>query len=267
MVALIEQEVSYDVAQSPLADINGNFQNYINGHKRTDLASNVKILVLPSRDEIPLGEVAQYESAKAKHYYVGRDSTILQRFASDSANLFHVSQANPRRNIQTRFLQQSAGIENVPEKTIVDRVPSAALTIEEAMFIVRLRHVLLTEYFMESADIGLATMSHGVEYNVKQSTEATEILLSRNSSAVRQVVDCYRTAKEVFDGFVKEFARVHLYQHIRPYVPSSSHEGRDALYKRLMKNKDLFRVEETDYGNLSHCFRMFFLERQSLVMC
>ena len=49
---------------------------------------------------------------------------------------------------------------------------------------------------------------------------------------------------------MKDFVRGHLYQDIREHVPSSTREGRDALYRRLQENKELFRVEESDFGDL-----------------
>jgi molecular chaperone HtpG len=66
--------------------------------------------------------------------------------------------------------------------------------------------------------------------------------------AVKMVVESYRTAKDVFDGFVKDFAREHLYPQIRDHVPSSSRQGRDAFYKRFKENKELSRYEESEFG-------------------
>src|ERR1043165_4047151 len=68
--------------------------------------------------------------------------------------------------------------------------------------------------------------------------------------AARMVVECYQTARDVFDGFVKDFVREHLYTHIRDHVPSSTRQGRDALYKRLKENKELFRYEESEFGEV-----------------
>lgn len=68
--------------------------------------------------------------------------------------------------------------------------------------------------------------------------------------AAQMVVECYKTARDVFDGFVKDFVREHLYPQIRNYVPSSTRQGRDALYKRLKENKELFRYEESEFGDV-----------------
>ena len=47
---------------------------------------------------------------------------------------------------------------------------------------------------------------------------------------------------------MKDFVREHLYPQIRDYVPSSTKQGRDALYQRLKENRELFRLQESDYG-------------------
>lgn len=250
LAAMIEAEVSIDMAQRPEADQNQQFQQFILSHGKFDLAGNVKITVLPSRDEVRLAGVMDYEPAKTKHYYVGRDDTILKRFGNEQTNLFHVSQANPRRKLQHRYLSDIAKLEQVPEKTIVDRIPSSQLTIDEAMFLVRLRGILLDDYLMPDVDAAFAEISHGVAFDVQKKDEVLYISIAKNLPAVTMVVECYRTARDVFEGFVKDFVREHVYPNIRDHVPSSTRQGRDALLRRLQQNKELFRLHESDYGEV-----------------
>lgn len=250
LVALIEGEVSADIAKTSAADGNQQFQSYILAHSLFQLAEQVTISALPSGAMVPLGMVSTYEPNKPKHFYVGQDATILKRFASDQANLFHVSQTNPRRKLQLRYLTQIAKLEQVPEKTIVDKVPERDLTFEEAMFIVRLRGILLDDYLMPDVDASFATISHGVAFHVEKQDSALHISIARGIPAVAMVVECYMTARDVFDGFMKDFVREHLYPHIRDHVPSSTKQGRDALYKRLKENKELFRIQEGDFGEI-----------------
>jgi molecular chaperone HtpG len=250
MVELIQSEVSKDLAEVPSANQNQLFQQYILSHGRIELAKNVSITVLPARTEVALGKLLEYQPKTPKHFYSGRDATILQRFASEQANLLHVSQTNPRRNLQLRYLQQKLSISEVPEKTIVDRITGVNLSIEEAMFLVRLRGVLLDDYLMPDVDAAFAVISHGVAFHVEALGTTLQISISKDMPAVRMVVECYKTARDVFDGFVKDFVREHLYPHIRNYVPSSTRQGRDALYRRLKENKELFRYEESDFGKV-----------------
>ena len=114
----------------------------------------------------------------------------------------------------------------------------------------RLRGVLLDDYLMPDIDAAFATISHGVAFHEEPKDDALHISIARNLPTVRMVVECYRTARDVFDGFVKDFVREHLYPRIRNYVPSSTKQGRDALYQRLKANKELFRLQESDYGKI-----------------
>jgi molecular chaperone HtpG len=249
LVSLIEAEVSKDLAETWAADQNQQFQQFILSQGMTSLAKNVTIDVLPARDEdVKLSEVKDFERDKATHYYTGRDSTILQRFANEQANLFHVSQVNPRRNLQLRYLRQISGIQEVPEKTIVDRIPATQLTVDEAVFLVELRGILLDDYFMPDVDVAFATISHGIAMHVEKEGDVLHISIARGMPAVRIVVESYRAAREVFHGFVVDFVRQHIYPQIRDYVPSSTRQGRDALYRRLKENEELFRYEQSDFG-------------------
>ena len=248
LVELIEAEASVDIAGSDAADGNQQFQQYILAHGLITLAHKVKISVRPAEVMVALGDINEYEPSKTKHFYDGQDSTILKRFANEKTNLFHVSQANPRRKLQLRFLNQIVQLEQVPEKTIVDKISATQLTIEEAMFLVRLRGVLLDDYLMPDVDAGFATISHGVSFHVEQKDETLHISIARDLQAVSMVIECYKTARDVFGGFVKDFVRAHLYPHIRDHIPSSTKQGRDALYRRLKENRELFRLQDSDYG-------------------
>ena len=251
LVTFIEEVCSLAIADHAAADINQQFQRHILAKGKTELAKNVRIFVRPSEDMIPLADVSEYEPDKSKYYYTGTDPTTLTRFASERSNLLQVSQNNPRRELQMKYLTRHTKIGRVPERTLVDRIPATELTLDEAMFLVRLRGVLLDDYVIGDAEVSLADISHGVEFHTEAKGDTLqEIAISRTAPAVRMVVECYRNARDVFTGFVKDFVREHLYPHIRPYVLSSTQQGRDALYQRLKANKELFQLQESDYGEI-----------------
>jgi len=255
LVAMIEAEASKDMAETHAADRNQQFQQYILSQGLIPLAKNVKITVLPARDkEVTLGEVKGYEPSKKKLFYTGQDATILQRFGSEQANLFHVSQANPRRKLQLRYLREISGIEEVPEKPIVDHIPPAQLTLDEAMFLVQLRGVLLDDYFMPDIEAAFAKISHGVTLHIEKEGDILRIAIDHEMPAVRMVVESYRAAHEVFPGFVIDFVRQHIYPQIRDHVPSSTRLGRDALYRRLKENEELFRYDRSEFGEAESVF-------------
>ena len=250
LVALVEAEVSVDLANTSAADNNQQFQQYILSKNLIRLARKVSISVQPSSDMIALGEVSDYELEKTKQYYAGKDAAVLSRYANERANLFHVSQTNPRRNLQLRFLSQFTDVQEVPEEPLVDRVPQTELTLEEAMFLISVRHVLLDDYLMPDIETHLATISNGVAVDVKSEADILHISIERSLPTVGVVTEYYRTARDVFEGFVKDFVRDQIYPHIRNRVPSSQKQGHDALYQRLRANKELYRLEEGDYGEI-----------------
>ena len=237
-----------DLAEAEAADTNQQFQQYILAKGLTGLARRVRISVLPGNKMIDLGEVETFEAEKQRHYYTGQDKTILKQFAGERLNLFHVSSTNPRRKLQTRFLARVAGLKEVPERTIVKKISATELTIEEAMFLVRLRSILLDDYLMPNIDVGFANISHGVDFHTKKVGERIEVSIARAISSVTTVVECYTNARDVFDGFAKDFVREYIYPHVKEYVPSSMRQGRDELYRRLKENRELFRLQESDYG-------------------
>ena len=49
---------------------------------------------------------------------------------------------------------------------------------------------------------------------------------------------------------MKDFVRVQIYPKIQQFVPSSTRDGVDALRKLLQRNRELYRYEETDLGDL-----------------
>ena len=247
---MVEAEASRNIAKTDAADQNLHFQQYILSHGLTQLARNVTVSVLPSRLDIALGALAAWEPDKGKLFYAGRDQTVLQRFASEQTSLIHVSQTTPRRTLQLRYLGSILGIDRVPETVIVDRISGTALSFEEAMFLVRLRGVLLDDYLMPDVDLAFASISHGVAVHVERTSRGLDVSIARDMPAAGMVVECYTTAREVFEGFVKDFAREHLYGHVRDHVPSSKREGRDALYRRLKQNKELFRYDESEFGEV-----------------
>ena len=250
LVDIIEAEISSDIANTGQADNNEAFQRYILSKGRIALAKNIGINVRPAEEMVPLGEVEEHEPEKTRHYYLGRDATILNQFANQQANLFHLSQANPRRTLQLKYLNQYTNLGEVPDETRVNEIPASELSLEEAVFLVRLRGVLLDDYLMSDCDASFADISHGVQFHLESRQETLHISIARDFPAVGLVIECYKTSRDVFDGFVKDFVRQHLYPHIRNYVPSSTKQGSDALVQRLKANKEMFRLQESDYGEI-----------------
>ena len=265
LVRMAEATISDVIADDDAADRNTAFLEYVLAEGKLHLAHRVAIQALPDDQHLPLGQVMDRYRDKKLYYYAGRDQSILQTFASDQACVLHVSQQNPRRKLQLRYLKEILHVEEVPDRpTITREYRPAELLLSEASFLARLLFVLTEDYLLADVDIAFADISHGVTAVVSKDGDLVRIRVARASPAVRAVVGTYTSAREVFDGFVKDFARNHLYQRIAPYMPSSTRQGVDALVKLLQRNRELYRYDDSELGDLEPLLGDFLSGEKSL---
>lgn len=251
IISMIERAMSETLAELDAADRNPAFLQYIASSGRTDLAKRVTIEVLPGNNNVALDQITQFSKGRKLFYYTGRDQTILQTFAHEESWLLHVSQNNPRKQVQLNYIRNVLKIEEVPDKaTIIRKFKATELSLEEASLLARIAATLSDDYLLPNVDISFAEISHGVAVLVSKNGDSVEIDLARNSATVAPVLETYRSAYEVFGGFVKDFVRNHLYQRISKFVPSSTREGAEALAKLLQRNRELYRYEESELGDL-----------------
>lgn len=250
IVNIAEKIVSEQLSKFDLADNNQHFLNYIVNQFRYDLASNVKIEMKPDSRMLMLHEVDSKIEGKDTLYYGGRDQSTINHFANENTNLLHLSQSNPRRKIQIYVIRQK-GVQEVPDSpSIREVIDKKDLSMAEVAFMLRITSVLAEDYLLKDADVRYAKISHGVPSMVKKEGEAVSIYLAQDTASVQQVLQTYQTAYEVFGGFVKDFVRNYLYQKFSQYVPSSTRSGAETLHKILLKNRELFKYESTDLGEL-----------------
>ncbi len=255
LVSMVEAEVSRSVADNTLADRNSAFQQYILSHGKTEWAGNVSVEVLPLDKPIALGAVRDECHGKKLHHYAGRDQSILRMFASEDSRLVHISQSNPRRKLQLRYVTNVLSIPEVPDRaTVLEEYSQLQLTMGEAALLIRVALVVADDYLLPNVKLSFARISHGVQFLVSKEPDDLQIKVARDAATVRQVVECYETAREVFDGFVKDFVRSYIYPQISQYVPSSTREGTEALQKLLQRNRELYRYEESELGDLEPLF-------------
>jgi len=111
-------------------------------------------------------------------------------------------------------------------------------------------NILNEDYLIADSKVYIADISHQVPSSVDYEDNTVIIHLSRQSSAVKQVLQVYDTDWQLFPSFIKDFVRNHLYQKFASYVPSSTRQGADALHKILMRNRELYKYEFSDMGEL-----------------
>lgn len=251
IVTMVETEVSQDIAGTEAADKNNGFLNHILQNNLIDLASNVTASVLPGEKPVAMAGILDYCRPYTPRYYTGRDQEIISSFVSDATPLLHVSQNNPRRPLQIRYITEKLKLELIPDTVSVLRIyKENELTMEEAAFLFRLANTLQEDYLLPDTRPIFAEISHGVPLKAQMDGQTLVIYLSRKWPSLLSVITCYKTAREVFAGFVKDFVRNQIYQKISQYVPSSAKHGADALYKLLQRNKELYKLEEQDRGEI-----------------
>jgi len=247
---VLEDHIANEIHKFDAVDNNSFFLNYIVAKSKYDLAEKITVEAKPDLGAIPLGEADPKLNGKEVYYYGGRDQSLISTFANENSYLLHLSQSNPRRKIQIQVLRQKR-VEEVPDHPTVNKViDRSELLLAEAALIIRISSTLSEDYLLADNKISFAEISHQVPTMVKKDGTTIEVFLSRSSPAIQQVITAYDTAYEVFGGFVKDFIRNHLYQKFSDYIPSSTRQGAEALHKILQKNRELFKYESADFGEL-----------------
>ena len=250
IINITERKIAESISKLEVAEFNTGFHNYISSNNRFELAGKIKIEVKPEDDRWELGKITSPFQGKKVYYYSGRDQKIILEFANENSVLLLLSQDNPRRKIQQEYIKRK-NIEEVPDQAkIINIMDKKDLSIAEVSLILRIITILSEDYLISDPKVFIAEISHQVPSIVEYQSGVVNIYLSRCSNAVRQVLQTYETAWEVFGGFVKDFVRNHLYQKFANYVPSSTRQGADALYKILMRNRELYKYEMSDLGKL-----------------
>ncbi len=126
-----------------------------------------------------------------------------------------MSQDNPRRRIQLEYIKR-LGVEEVPDKARILKVfETKELYFSELTLSLRVRSFSM-KTTSSQIKIYIAEISHQVPSLVEHEDNVVIVYLSRESSAVKQVLQIYTTDWSLFGSFVKDFVRNHLYQKFAP---------------------------------------------------
>jgi molecular chaperone HtpG len=251
IVAIAERAASELLSPTAGADRNTAFLQWMIAHKRYDLARKVSVRVLPSSQDIPLEELQSFIGKPRAFYYVGTERSILDTFASEEQYLIQIAQANPRRAVQLHYVTQNVRVPAVPDSAQVTRVYRGTdLRVAEASVLVRIATILRDDYLIPDVDVVLAEISHGVMVLPEVHGSTLRLAIARSSTLLPPLLEFYDQAYGVFTQFMKDFVRVHIYPRIQQFVPSSTRDGVDALHKILQRNRELYRYEETERGDL-----------------
>lgn len=250
VIQMAEYAISEKLSTTAFSDRSNSFMQYVVSHNKLEWASNITIEMQPTSENVRLADVPAKTGGKG-YFYAGRDPKMIETFASEECPLLCVSQSNPRKGIHGRYLREILKVPEVPDKaTVTKAYDGPDLLYEEAVFLVRVATVLSDDYLLPNASVRFADITHGVTVLVEREGENAHVYISRGMSAIQPILKCYRTAPEVFSGFVKDFVRGHLYQRVADFVPSSTRQGADALFRLLQRNRELYRYEQSELGEL-----------------
>lgn len=247
---VLEEHLCNEIYKFGVVDNNSSFLNYIVARSKYNLAGKVTIDIKPDLGLVALKNVTPVINGKNVNYYGGRDPSTIAAFANENSYLLNLSENNPRRNIQVQVLRQK-GIAEVPDHPAVNKlIDKRELSLAEAALLVKMSTILSEDYLLADNKIQFAEISHQVPSLVEKEGSTINVFVSRDSASIQQVISAYSTAYEVFGGFVKDFIRNYLYQKFSNHIPSSTRQGAEALHKILQKNRELFKYESADFGEL-----------------
>jgi molecular chaperone HtpG len=251
LITCAEFAASELLAKTDFADRNAAFLQWVAANDRWNLADRITVHVLPDDKDVRLGEAKKYIGARTAQYYTGNDPHIINTFANEGSCLFQIAQGHSRRRAQLHYLSKRLGIKEVPDSVQVTRVyDPTELTSAEASVVLRIASILREDYLIPDVDVVLVDMSHGVTVLPEKDGDQLRVQIARSSALLIPVIEFREKAFEVFGQFMKDFVRVHIYHRIQQYVPSSTKGGVDALRKTLQRNRELYRYEDSELGDL-----------------
>ena len=112
IVSAVEMAATELLHDTELADSLAAFQQHVLQIGRTDLANRVSVQLSPGDERAELGRLSRDYAGQDLMWYAGSDPETIRTFSNDERPLVRVSQQNPRRELQHRYLRdilQSSG--------------------------------------------------------------------------------------------------------------------------------------------------------------
>jgi molecular chaperone HtpG len=250
-MGLAERAASELIANAPEADKNNSFLQWVISHNRYELTDRVTIEVLPEGKQVSLSELVSYIGDRTKHYYTGNEPQILATFSNAEAYLLRIAQSNPRKTVQINYVVNRLQIPEVPDSAQVTKTYTGPeLTMPEASILIKIGFILREDYLLPDTEPIFADITHGVTLLPSNSGDRLKIYISKSCNLIPPLLEFHGKAYDLFMQFMKDFVRVNIYPKIQQFVPSSTRNGVEALRKLLERNRELYRYEETDSGDV-----------------
>lgn len=251
LMPLIERGVSDLLRESTLADSVPAFQQYVLQSGETTWAGNVMIQLSPGDDRVALQQLPDLYGDQGLLWYSGTDPETIATFGSQERPLVRVSQNNPRRELQIRYVRDVLKWQAVPDTaTILETYDRTDLSWDEVSLTLAIARVLKVDYLIDDVQIDWVRISHGVPLLTEVSGDRLILKLSRNWPAIQPLLKMFESSQDLIEGLTKDLVRVHIYDRIKAFVPSSQRAGLDALQKTLARRRELYRLDLDDKGDL-----------------
>jgi molecular chaperone HtpG len=247
----IEMALTEVLKDTELADALPAFQQHVTSIGRIDWAGRVSVQLSPGDNRIEMGNIRESYPDAELLWFAGTDPETISTFSSDDTPLVRISQQNPRRDLQRRYMTEVLALPEVPNTaTITAEFARSELTWDEVSLSLSIARVIKLDYLIDDVSVDWVTISHGVPMLTETSGERLTLKISRTWSAIQAVLGVISSTPEVAEGLTKDMVRVHIYERIKAFVPSSQRAGLDALQKTLARRRELYRLEPEDKGEL-----------------
>lgn len=251
LMPVIESAVTEIVRDTDLADSLAAFQQHVMQLGQTAWAGRVSVQLSPGDSRVELRDLPRDFAQIELLWYAGTDPETISTFSSEERPLVRLSQSNPRREVQQRYLRDVLRLHAVPDAaTVLETYKRTELSWDEVTLMLAIARVLKTDYLIDDVQIDWVRISHGVPMLAELAGERVILKLSRTWSAVQALLKVIEASPELVDGLTKDLVRVHIYDRIKSFVPSSQRAGLDALQKTLARRRELYRLEIDDRGDL-----------------
>ncbi len=252
LMPAIESALTEIIRDTELADSLAAFQQHVMQSGQTAWAGRVSVQLSLGDRRLELQELPrEFPQAEGLLWYAGADAATIATFSSEDRPLVRVSQSNPRRELQIRYLRDVLRWQAVPDTaTVLETYESTSLSWDEVTLMLAIARVLKADYLIDQVQIEWVKISHGVPMLAELSGERLVLRVARTWSAVQAVLQVISASPELVDGLTKDLVRVHIYDRIKAFVPSSQRAGLDALQKTLARRRELYRLEIEDRGEL-----------------
>ncbi len=247
----IERAITEIIKDTELADASSAFQQHVLQLGQTAWASRVMVQLSPGDERVEMGQVRTRFLGEKLLWFAGTDPETISTFSSQERPLVRVSQQNPRRELQLRYIRTVLGLDEVPNTAqVLETYRPEDLVYSEITMMLSIARILRSDYLIEDIHIEWVRIGHGVHLLAEMLGDRLVLKLSRTWPVVQALIKAIEGSPELVDGLTKDLIRVHIYDRIKSFVPSSQRAGLDALQKTLARRRELYRLEAEDKGDL-----------------